>query len=252
MQSKDTPENQVELSPEDFSEVFKSIPKDCVLIGGQAVAVWAQYYNLGKSVTSKDIDFWGSTARLKELAARLNTKVYTPHEYEMTWLSGAIRISVAGRKTSVELLHHVPGLDDENITRVAIPVNTHGIQILILTPVSLLLTKLYAVRHFDQKDRDDLEHLKIAIAASKVFLAEVAPKDVKYCLWNCNRLITAFKDKRHQKLEKQYQFQLLNAIPVETFRTLAQNQSLQDHQKFANFLDEHLARTIKQAAPKAA
>jgi hypothetical protein len=247
------PEVAVALRPADFTEIFKDIPSGWVLIGGQAVALWATRYKLSNTTTSKDIDFWGSATKLKDLAIKLNTAVLLPHKYDRTWLSGAVKITAAGQKTSIELLREVAGLDEKDVTQVAIefPVDEHGTKIPTLTPVSLVLTKLYALRHFNQTERNDLKHLEIAIKASREFLAEAAQNNVKFCLWNCNRIITAYKVKQHQQMEKQHGFRLLKAVPVETIRQCSQNTKLPDHQKLANFLDNQWARTVGQAAKAA-
>ena len=240
------PDPDAALSPADFAEVFKTIPTDWILIGGQAVAYWATYYRLDGAVTSKDIDFWGKN-KLKELAKKLNTEVHTPHRYERTWLTGVVRITASGQKTTIELLHKVPGLDVENVIQVAlpVPVNDDGTELHVLTPVSLLLTKLYALRHFDQTDRNDLTHLQIAIAASREFIAEAIQKNVKFGLWNCNRVMVAQKIKQHRQMEEQYGFKLLEAVPIDHIKRLADTPSFVGHDKLAKFVTEHWARATE-------
>ncbi len=89
------PEPGIKLKPVDFVEVLHHIPESCILIGGQAVAWWAERYQLKlegveKEITSQDIDFWGTTADLLQLADRLNTAPALPSHYEITLLVGAI------------------------------------------------------------------------------------------------------------------------------------------------------------------
>ncbi len=106
--------SEARFRPSDFSEVIAKLPKDCSLIGGQAVALWAERYGLrgdnGEAVTSADIDFWGSRGDLIRMAKALQRKAVFPHEYEMTVWVGAIPLRIHGRNTLVEFLHTVPGL----------------------------------------------------------------------------------------------------------------------------------------------
>ena len=60
-------DKDAKLKPSDFLTILRAVPADCVLIGGQAVAWWAERYGIkavvkGKDqeVTSRDIDFWGT------------------------------------------------------------------------------------------------------------------------------------------------------------------------------------------------
>ena len=106
------------LTPSDFSEVIAALPEGCPLVGGQAVAWWANRYEIhirlaGKlePITSGDIDFWGDRDALKELARKLNTRPVFPNSYEMTVWTGAIPLEIDGKKTLAEFLHTIPGLD---------------------------------------------------------------------------------------------------------------------------------------------
>ncbi len=86
-QSRAERKNRVFL-PSDFAEVIAHLPEDCSLIGGQAVAWWAEVYDLappGKPITSSDIDFWGYRDDLKRLATALGAKPIWPNQYEMTY-----------------------------------------------------------------------------------------------------------------------------------------------------------------------
>ncbi len=59
------PDPGARFKPGDFDDVLEHLPATCILIGGQAVAWWAEKYSVktdgGNLVdnTSKDIEFWG-------------------------------------------------------------------------------------------------------------------------------------------------------------------------------------------------
>ncbi|MGB0583164.1 MAG: hypothetical protein ACPGVU_26060, partial [Limisphaerales bacterium] len=141
---------------------------------------------------------------------------YWPHKYDMTVLVGALAIKIGDTKSSIEVLHTVPGLDhaDPDTVATSAQIEKTENKFQVLTPVSLLLVKLHALRHFDQEDRNDLPHLQMCIQTSARFIAEILT-DTKVALWNCNRILHASKLKPYVKLSQEHGFNLLNAIPMD-------------------------------------
>src|SRR4051812_16701218 len=97
------------LTLEELAAVFSKSGTELILIGGQAVALWADEYSteldLTEPLLSKDIDFWGDRDHLTILANRLNTKADYPHHRVMTNLSGIIRVKVIDRLINIDVLH---------------------------------------------------------------------------------------------------------------------------------------------------
>jgi len=235
------------LKPSDFSAILQAVPADCVLIGGQAVAWWAERYGIkavveGKEqdVTSHDIDFWGTREDLFQIASHLKRRPALPNRYEMTLLVGTIQLEIGGQKTALEILHAVPGLDSANPRRTAVPEEVQAAggrrKLLVMSPVSLVLAKLHALRHFPQEDRQDLIHLQVSLKASKAFITEVLKQSARLALWNCNRLIEAYCQKPNQKLEQKHGFQILSAVPLESLQRGVQEGGLEDREKLQKFL----------------
>lgn len=255
------PDKSAKLKPGDFLAVLQAVPETCVLIGGQAVAWWAERYAIKavihgreQDVTSRDIDFWGSHADLVRTAARLKKTAALPNRHEMTLLVGAFAIEAGGCHSTVEMLHAVPGLDSANPSAVAVPAEVADgpkkRKLLVLSPVSLVLAKLHALRHFPQDDRQDLLHLRISLQTSKCFITETLLQDARLALWNCHRLIDARLQKPNRKLELKHDFRILDGVPLEAIRQEAQNptRSPADCERLRKFLNLHWPRVIKRSA----
>ena len=236
------------FTPAEFSEVIACLSEGCPLIGGQAVALWAQRYGIvgdnGQAVTSADIDFWGSRDDLKALAAALHRKAVFPAEYEMTVWVGAIELTIHGKKTLVEFVHTVPGLDTNDPAQASVEqeyaAGSVRKAIPVLSPVSLTLAKLHALRHFNQEAREDESHLRVSLLASHRFLQELLKQqEIRPMLWNCERLIAASYLKPYRRLQLQYKLDLLSAIPVEDIRreSAKQDQSAEDRRRLGNFVE---------------
>ena len=101
------------FQPSDFAHVLAKVPETCPLVGGQAVAWWAQVFNLDAEhpLTSSDIDFWGFREDLEKLSQALDSRPVWPHQYEMTVWVGGLPIVINDERTLVDFISSVPGLD---------------------------------------------------------------------------------------------------------------------------------------------
>jgi hypothetical protein len=246
--SGSAPAKSPKFSPSDFAAVIAHLPEGCPLVGGQAVAWWAARYGLtgqgGEPITSGDIDFWGGREDLTQLARALRRKPIYPNEYEMTLWVGAVELNIKGEKTVAEFLHSIPGLDTPYPEKASVT-QTYREQAVekefpVLSPVSLVLTKLHALRRFDQKDRKDELHLKVCLKSSRLFIAELlAGQDARPALRECERLIAAHQSKPYRKLEKQGQFNLLDSIPIARIKRAADSpdQPPDNRQRLRNFIN---------------
>jgi len=232
----------LKLRPHDFLAVLKSVPEGCPMIGGQAVAYWANRYRIvpeNEPITSKDIDFWGSREDLTTLAKRLQRPPIFPESYEMTVWAGAVEILVAGKTTLVEMLHTVPGLDTNEPKQAAVKEHIEGAALYILSPVSLVLAKLHALRNFDQQQRKDKLHLLASIECAAHFISELlARKHVRLALQECERIIRSRSAKAIQRLQQEQGFDLLSAIPVAAMEAETENpaQETANRERLRNFL----------------
>lgn len=241
------PDRDAKLKPVDFSEVLWAVPAECVLIGGQAVSWWAERYGIravvkGKEqeVTSRDIDFWGTREDLFHIATQLKRRPALPDRYQMTLLVGAIELEAGGKKTSLEILHAVPGLDSNNPWMAAVPAELEAAtgkgRLLVLSPVSLVLAKLHALRHFSQQDRQDLVHLRVCLETSKAFIQETLKQNLRLALWNCHRLIDAHRQKPNRKMEQKHGFRILRAVPTDSLRAASEQGTEEDRDRLQKFL----------------
>ncbi len=247
------PDRDARFKPEDFAQVIASVPAGCPLIGGQAVAWWAARYGqtgkAGEGITSADIDFWGARRDLIMVAKALQRRAVFPHEYEMTVWAGAIPLKIHGRNTLVEFLHTVPGLDTNDPAKASVAqqyqANSIKRIISVLSPVSLVIAKLHALRHFKQEEREDELHLRISLEASRRFLVELLEqREIRQLLWNCERLIATSQLKPYRRLEKERGFAIISAVPIKEIRREAagENQNHENRQRLKNFEEKRWRR----------
>ena len=230
--------------PSDFGEVIQNIPEECPLVGGQAVAWWAEAFcPSNQPITSCDIDFWGFKDDLTNLGIALGQKLILPHQYEMTVWVGGIPLTIKGEQTLVEFISAVPGLDtfdpEKASVRQRFSAGKEPKWLQVLSPVSLVLAKLYALRAFDQTDRQDESHLKVSLVTASCFLRQLLQEGkTKQVLWNVERLIAACQNKPYRRLEARHEFKILAAIPVPQIRqAISGDLPEEDRRRLQNFLE---------------
>jgi hypothetical protein len=241
------------LTIDQFAHVLQIVGAEMVLIGGQAVAIWAREFaeelNVAEPVLSKDIDFWGDRQTVISLARRLNTKAHLPGRRDFTLLSGIIRIPIEGELVSIDVLHAVPGVDEINWDRAATIFNFNSHPVRVLDPISLIASKLHNLRHFDQSDRRDAEQLRLSIRIARIFLARMFNHNVRTGLGYVKRLIEIATLPANQPTLKTFAIKPLQAVPIETIRRLSTDPNVPDEgrDRLANFLAKQWPR-VESAA----
>ena len=250
MMSLDLPRG--EFQPADFWMVFEHLPEGCALLGGQAVAWWALRYGISandRPITSEDIDFWGGREDLKHVARCLKLKPIFPGEYEMTVWSGAIQLEITGKSSLADFLHTIPGLEilDPEKAAAIQQYNSGGVNrvIRVLTPISLIMSKLHCLRHFPQEGRNDELHLRICLKTARHFLTQALEQgELRQLLWNIERLVSAHHLKPYRRLETSLGFNLLDAIPIEEMKAARESNAMPEEQK------QRLGRFLNQRWPQ--
>ncbi len=82
--------------------------------------------------------------------------------------------------------------------------------------------------------------MKVSLKSSHEFISELlAQEDLRLVLRDCERLITARESsKPFRRLEKQYRFSILQAIPIDKIKRAAADRarSAEDRKRLANFI----------------
>ena len=80
---------------------------------------------------------------------------------------------------------------------------------------------------------------------SERFISQLLQQqEIRAAFWNCERLISARQRKHNRKLEAQFGFDILSAIPIEGIRRVADDvsQSEENRKRLANFVNVRWAR----------
>jgi hypothetical protein len=166
-----------------FSEIFQvrnPAGHPYVMIGGQAVNYWAEHYlqaepGLKESMpfASGDIDFQGNQNDVRHIARQLELPAVFPDKVSMTSLAGAIPVRIGTEPSLIEIVRLIPGVAVARVDALAIEAQFSGEQIRVLDPLSLLICKVNLALTVDQKNRQDIPHLRIMFICVRGFLREL-------------------------------------------------------------------------------
>jgi hypothetical protein len=240
----------VGFSLRQFSEVFKIRDADgqpYVLVGGQAVNYWAERYLSAEDeleklqpFTSQDIDFKGNRADVERIAQQLNLNPNYPPKVAMTALAGFIPFQIGDLKSSIEIVRRIPGISD-HIDTPAIQAVWNGKTIRVLDPISLLAGKLELAATVQQKDRQDVAHLKILLPCVRAFLDEVLRQvdlgqlPAKDWLKIVNQVLKLTTSHRAQRIASKHQINWPDILPLPS---IAKSQN----EKITRFREKQLNR----------
>lgn len=166
----------------DFEQVLCREPLP-LLVGGQAVNLWALVYARNSAVLaelepflSRDCDLFGDSDTLRRLAEATHWKVtFSPKGQPSPVVGFLTGRDVVGRELTVEVLYAVKGLQPSDLARETI-VKLDDKPYRTLSPVTLLKAKLANLVEMPQTEpgltRNDLKHVRILVPCIAGYLSE--------------------------------------------------------------------------------
>jgi hypothetical protein len=237
------------LTIKDCVDVLHAAGTDMVLMGGQAVGIWANEFaeelQLEQPLVSKDIDFWGDRQRLINLAQKLGTKPEFPDRRMMTLLSGLTEKRIKGEWIRIDVLHTVPGLDVVDEEKAGVEFRFAGKTIAVLDPVSLVACKFYNLQNFDQDGRNDEAQLRVCLKLAKIYIGKAFTSGyVRTGLNYCKRILNIALRGSSQATIKKHSLRMFDAIPISQIQSLAKDstQPEEARNRLKNFLEIRWAR----------
>lgn len=168
------------LKPEDAARLIgETHSEHAVLIGGQAVAIWSRYFNIGARLPTltDDIDYLGTKAEVKRASDRLTL----PHKLKIatfddnTPSSGLLSVDLEGyaQPVLVDYLAAIIGVESKAIEKSAVVVEFQGKPLRILHPLQLLQAKIWNLYRLERKRTPEgIEQARLAIEIAAAFIEQ--------------------------------------------------------------------------------
>ncbi len=216
------------LSPEDVQKILSICSPRGLLVGGQALAFWADHLkvelpeNLVSGVTA-DADFIGDSVLAKDLARRLGWQIWIPALDDSTPQTGKVTHRTRGGQVKqVDFLSGVAGLTTKDLARRAIELKMPKIgHLRVIHPIDVLDSRIQNLHLLPQKRTDaGIGQARLAVNVARAFIRqEVVARDERTGLKLLERVADIAGDIAAIRVFLLYGIDPLKAVPLEEFRT---------------------------------
>ena len=221
-------QTEAPLSPEDVQKILSICSPRGLLVGGQALAFWADHLkverpaNLVSGVTA-DVDFIGDSVLAKDLAKRLGWQLWIPALDDSTPQTGKVtQRTRAGEVKQVDFLSGVVGLTTKDLVRRAVEMEVPDIGLLrVIHPIDVLDSRIQNLHLLPEKRTDaGIAQGQLAVDVARAFIRqEVASRDERAGLKLLERVADIAGDIAAVRVFLLYGIDPLKAVPLEDFRT---------------------------------
>jgi hypothetical protein len=221
-------ETEAVLSPDDLRAILKICSTEGVLVGGQALAFWADHFavshpaNLEPAV-SADADFIADGALARKLARALGWKAWIPGFDDATFQSGKVtQKQPDGSVKQVDFLSSVAGLATEDVLRRALEMEVPQIgRLRVMHPIDVLDSRIQNLALIPAKrTQTGVSQAMLAIDVAHAFIsAEIDERGEKKALKLLERIAKIADNDGAIGVFLKYNIDALLAVPLEDFKT---------------------------------
>ena len=248
------------VGPELLAHILKLAGTGMILVGGQALAFWAAYYDVPAPAiaVTKDVDFVGTRADVERLARGLGGKATFRRQRDLTLLAGQVEKDLPGGDyINIDVLSRVYGdVSTETLGKRAIVAESPVGKFRVMHPLDVLQGRLENVYGLVEKqDEHGIAQLQLAILMVRQFLKDIASQEAPHqdnvtrpvTLRHVRRIETLALSDAGRKVAKRYKVHVADAVDplplrhIESFmaKKLPQLLSLMSNDRQAQIVAAH-------------
>jgi hypothetical protein len=246
------------LTPEGLRQILLDLQGanlDAVVVGGQAVNLWAyQYLQQAPELSqylpfaSEDLDFYGGRVEAMLCQDVLGGKLKLNRDFDPSPNAGVLLVDCDGKQLRIDVLASVFGLNDAEVVGTALTFSgkrlLEGVQIKVLHPILCLEGKLRCLRGLPQYGRQDLKHAAMSVLCVRELLKSICnSEDPRLGLKPIERVLDLNLREDGLSAWYRHQLQVELAIPIDFLRLLS-------HPKWQKFCSLRFPQWMEQIAQK--
>jgi len=221
-------DTEAPLSPEDVRKILSICSPRGLLVGGQALAFWADHLeverpaDLDAGVTA-DADFIGDSALARDLGKRLGWNTWIPGLDESTPQTGKVtHRSKSGAVKQVNFLSGVVGLTTKDLARRAVEMDVPDIgRLRVIHPIDVLDSRIQNLDLLPEKrTRAGIAQARLGVDVARAFIRrEISERGERSGLKLLERVAEIAADIAAVRVFLLYGIDALEAVPLDDFRT---------------------------------
>ncbi|HKT72265.1 MAG TPA: hypothetical protein VJQ47_05200 [Steroidobacteraceae bacterium] len=247
--------HEIAFTEEEIQTILAECGSDSLLIGGQALAVWATLYGVARPAElaagiSSDLDFLATATSASALQESLKgwiLWVSAPDDPSVNTAKLTQRVGHSGFK-QIDFLASIQGLSTAAIRRRGVPITLKsGKTILVLHPLDVLESRLQNLLSLPQKRTvEGIAQARLAIEVAKRFiLQQIVDREPVRTVWDAiGRVSDIATNRKLTRVFFEFELDILAAVPAAqipyaAFQTKRWPQLQAD---FARLLESHRRR----------
>lgn len=216
------------LTPQDVRRILRICANDALLVGGQALAFWADFLAVGlpadlESGVTSDADFIGNAALARRLGEALGWKTWIPRPDDATPQTGKVTRELAdGSVKQVDFLSGVVGLSTPAIQRRALELEVPQIGTLrVMHPLDVLESRIQNLHRLPiKRNAAGIAQARLARDMARAFIrSEVIEFGERTALKLLERVVKIGASVAGIHVYLRHDIDALAAVPLDAFRT---------------------------------
>jgi hypothetical protein len=244
-------DREAPLAPEDIRSILAACSPDSLLVGGQALAFWAEHLAvrlpdaLVSGVTA-DADFIGGASTAAILSKRLGWKLWLPRPDDATPQTAKVTHRLKnGTVKQVDFLSGVVGIETRNLQRRAVELEVPGVgRLRVIHPLDVLLSRIQNLHKLPEKrGAAGVAQARLAVNVLRAFVVhEIHARGERVGLKILERIADMAAGAEAVTVFHDFGIDPLRAVPLEEFQTTSSLHQSRWPQILANVTDKRTKR----------
>lgn len=215
---------EIAFTADQLRKLLSGVGRNAVLVGGQALAFWADYYRIplddALPAVSKDADFLGDRALVERISEMSGGHASFPPRRAMTALIGQVTIELANDQfLNVDVLHKIVGVRADSVKRRAEDVDLDGLKFKVMHPIDVLQSRIWNLATLKDKQNEmGVLQANLAVQVVRRYIAAIAGDNEKLALKAVEKVVDIAKSSAGRRAAS-FGIDFLSAIPVRSIRS---------------------------------
>ncbi len=216
-------EREASFTTETLKQLLHAASADVVLVGGQALSFWVNYYAIDLSshhivgAISRDADFLGERKDVKHIANGVSGKAIYPSERVMTAIAGQVVMRLDHNEyLNIDVIHRVVGIDANAVRKRALPAEFDGVPFRVMHPLDVLKSRIENLATLQVKQTPEgITQARLALQVANKFIAAIAGNadGQKSALKAIEAIVNIAKSSAGCKCAREFGIDFFQAIP---------------------------------------